>query len=113
MEIAVLAIILVVGFSEWREHKLREHMEDIADSLKAQAEVTSMKQKMLEQEYVRLAELVCRVDASQARAEERAKNIESRVLDASIHLATIVQEYEINGIWLGKDRNKRFDVVEG
>lgn len=113
MEVAVLAIILVVFFSEWREFKLRAEMSKIVEELKKYSDISFERQETLEDAISELKDRIADFEALQLATDARSQELLNKVTEAGVDLATIVQEYEINGIWLGKDRNKGVDAYEG
>jgi hypothetical protein len=113
MEIAVLAIILVVFFSEWREFKLRAEMGKVSEEVKKYSEISFERVEALEGAILEIKEKLTDLESLLISSEERSKETLNKITDAGVDLATIVQEYEINGIWLGKDRKAGIDAYEG
>lgn len=100
--VALLAIILMVAFCEWREFKLRAELKSLSEKLEKFSEVSMARQEKLEECVEDLDDMT-----------QNWLQVHDFMSKASTDLATIVQEYEINGIWIGKDRNRGVDAYEG
>lgn len=111
-QVALLSIILMIGFCEWREFKLRKDLQELGDQLSKFSVACYARQDHMETEFCRLNKIIEKISADiTLQAEKQAQFAES-MHKASIDLGTIVQEYEINGIWLGKNRGQ-VDAYEG
>ena len=106
-QIALLSIILVIAFSEWREHKLRHRMSLLNKAIKNYVELSALRQAELEKGLADVNVKINMILNSHLAFETKQKELAEYVHKGSINLETIVQEYEINGIWLGKDRNRQ------
>lgn len=112
-QVALIAIILMIGFCEWREFKLRAEMREISQMVSQFTTSCNARQHELEATLEDLQKGLANIICQLSTAEERQRDIQEYNRKAAVDLGTIVQEYEINGIWLGKDRNKQIDAYEG
>jgi hypothetical protein len=112
-QVALLSIILMIAFCEWREHKLRAEMSKLMDSVKDYSMDCVDRFSLLEKEISSMHRAINEILKTNKSFEEKQKELTEYVHKSSVDLGTIVQEYEINGIWLGKDRNKNIDSYEG
>lgn len=101
----IIGMALILAINEWRDFKssgrfsvLKKEIEE----MKSRQEALFLVAKSFEQiqlEFKKLNEQLL------AQSEFISK--------AQVDLATIVNEYEVNGIPLGYDRGRKFDMVEG
>lgn len=110
---ALIAIILMIGFCEWREFKLRAEMAKLSDELSKFALASYARMDQMESKFHEIDKSLTIIVSSVSEQSQRLATNAEFIHKASVDLATIVQEYEVNGIWLGKDRNQNVDAYEG
>jgi hypothetical protein len=104
MEMIAITVFfaLVVGWIEFKSYRYEQrHKQSEADIIKVVDNVSGI--------------FNC-ISALHKNQVEMMKSLEAQsefINKASTDLQTIVNEYEVNGIPLGYDRGKKFDMVEG
>jgi methyl-accepting chemotaxis protein len=110
---ALLAIILMIGFCEWREFKLRSEMARLSEELGRFSVSAYSRMDQMAKKFNEIDKSLTLIVSSVSEQSQRLASNAEFIHKASTDLATIVQEYEVNGIWLGKDRKQQVDAYEG
>ena len=112
---ALIAIVVIIGLMEFREYRQLKKLEDI---LKTQNELLE-DMVALDSNDIAMQEIVSKLGLEVSKATtaatetlEVARQTRELVEKAEANSATVLREYELNGIPLGLQR-KQPDYIEG